>query len=91
MYDLAGTNVSGIYDLSHEQRMDRDQSDDDEIMEKLSCTRWIIIYKKRAIMILIILMICLIIGIGVPRLLIGEVQGNTATDDSLKGIFEWKI
>ena len=90
VYDLAGDNVEGVYDLSNSQR-DSEHPEGGEpktISDRLQewkagfdpddWKEWILIHRQ-TILIVVVIIVCLIIGIGIPlSLLLGnQKQHNT--------------
>ena len=69
VYDLAGENISGIYDLSNDQRISRTISTDQNT-EKQDGKTWFAIHRQK-IIILGVVTTCLIVGIGIPVVLLG--------------------
>ena len=93
VYDLAGENVDGIYDLSKTKR-DSENANSAESknintqvqkwrkrMNPYECKEWILMHRQLVLIIAIVTM-CLIIGIGVPLSLWYRTRTNARTVDA---------
>ena len=96
VYDLAGENVDGTYDLSKKTRVSQDppQTEHKTIDNQLHawrqrinldvCKEWILIHRQ-LVLIIGIVTFCLIIGIGVPLSLLHKTQTDSGTGGLLFG------
>ena len=92
VYDLAGENVDGTYDLSKTKRVSQDPEQtepktiDNQLqawrqrINPLECKEWILI-NRQLVLIIVVVAICLVIGIGVPLSLLYKTQTDSRADD----------
>lgn len=73
VYDLAGENTRGIYDLSSDQRVSRTSKY--RSSENLDGRTWLAIDRQKMI-IMGVVTACLIVGIGIPVVLMGGNGGK---------------